>query len=130
MVFYRRYLSPRQNFLGTARRIDDNWPMVLSISPLLAAFALFIVSTAIGVLPMRKMIEVREARHELRRGSASQIRGVAGWAVIAFWLMAVWFFATIIGDWGATGDLEGALERSYVRLRILLEIAAALGDSD
>ncbi|WP_299030028.1 hypothetical protein [uncultured Sulfitobacter sp.] len=104
--------------------------MLLPYAPTLAALALFVVSAVIGILPMRKLIEVREAQHELRIGSASRISRMGGWAIIAFWLMAVWFFATIIGDWGATGDLDGAMDRAWLRLRILLEIAAALGDSD
>ncbi|MBB3994541.1 hypothetical protein GGR95_002187 [Sulfitobacter undariae] len=102
----------------------------MPILPFLAAIALFVLSTVAGLPQIRKLIAVREARHELRRGSASWIRGIAGWAAIAFWLMAVWFFATIIGDWGVSGDLGAAIERSWLRLRILLEIAAALGDSD
>lgn len=104
--------------------------MMMPILPSLSAVALFVLSTIVGLPQIRKLITVREARHELRRGSASWIRGIAGWAAIAFWLMSVWFFATIIGDWGATGDLEAAIDRSWLRLRVLLEIAAALGDSD
>ena len=80
--------------------------------------------------PVKKLIAVREAKHELKHGSAGFIRSMSGWAIIAFWLMAAWFFATIIGDWGVSGDLDGAIERSMLRLRILLEIAAALGESD
>lgn len=98
--------------------------------PHLAGLALFAVSTLLGIYPMRKLIAVREAQHELRMGSASRIRQIGGWSIIAFWIMAVWFCATIIGDWGATGDLEGAVDRAWLRLRVLLEIAAALGDSD
>ncbi|QUJ77594.1 hypothetical protein KDD17_06410 [Sulfitobacter albidus] len=99
-------------------------------APTLATLVLFTLSTAIGMIPVVKAIRVREARHELRVGSASRIRGIAGWAIIAFWLMGTWFFATIIGDWAVTGDLDGAVERSWLRLQILLEIAAALGESD
>lgn len=98
--------------------------------PLIAGLALFALSTGVGIYPVVKIIRVREARHELKEGSAGWLRGIGGWAVIAFWLMAVWFFATIIGDWNATGDLDGAIDRSWLRLRILLEIAAALGESD
>ncbi len=49
--------------------------------------------------------------------------------MIVFWLMAVWFIATILGDWHVTEDLAGAIDRSWLRLRILLEIAAALSDN-
>lgn len=104
--------------------------MYLSLGPLLATLALLALSTAIGIRPVVKLIRVYEARHELRPGSAGRIRSISGWAVIAFWLMATWFFATIIGDWHVTGDLSGAIDRSWLRLRILLEIAAALGDND
>ncbi len=95
----------------------------------IAAAGLLVAGTLIGIWPMRKLIVVTEAKHELKHGSAGFLRSVGGWAVIAFWLMAVWFFATIIGDWGATGDLEGALARAELRLYVLLEIAAALSDS-
>ena len=56
---------------------------------------------------VKKLIRVHEAKHELKRGSAGFLRSVSGWSMIALWLMAVWFLATIIGDWGATGDLDG-----------------------
>lgn len=104
--------------------------MIPILGPYLAGAVLFALSTLIGMVPVVKLIKVREAKHELKQGSAGFLRTMSGWAVIAFWLMATWFFATIIGDWGTTGDLEGAIARSWLRLRILLEIAAALGDSD
>lgn len=100
------------------------------IYPLIAGLALFAVATFIGVAPVRKLIQVYEAKHELKHGSAGFLRSLSGWVVIAFWLMTTWFLATVIGDWGASGDLEGAIERSLLRLRILLEIAIALMDSD
>lgn len=99
------------------------------IAPLLATAALLVIATALGAPLMRGRIEAREALHELRSGSASQIRRAAGWLAVILWLMAVWFLATIIGDWMVTGDLAEAVDRSWLRLRILLEIAAALGDS-
>ena len=102
----------------------------MPFEPFIAGLALLALSTLIGVIPVRKLIEVREAKHELKRGSAGFIRTLSGWAVIAFWLMATWFVATILGDWSVTGDLDGAIDRSWLRLRILLEIAAALADSD
>ncbi|APE43297.1 hypothetical protein BOO69_07590 [Sulfitobacter alexandrii] len=104
--------------------------MSLLHGPLIATLGLLALSTAVGILPVIKLIRVYEARHELRPGSAGRLRSVAGWAVIAFWLMATWFLATIIGDWHMSGDLAGAVDRSWLRLRILLEIAAALGDND
>ncbi|MEM8577023.1 MAG: hypothetical protein AAGF60_04150 [Pseudomonadota bacterium] len=100
------------------------------LAPALAALALLALGTAVGIWPTRKLIAVREARHDLKHGSTGFLRSLAGWSVIAFWLMAVWFGATIIGDWGATGDLAGALDRSLVRLAVLIEIAAALAEAD
>ena len=38
--------------------------------------------------------------------------------------------ATIIGDWGVSGDLQGAVDRPSLRLRIIIEIAAEIADSD
>jgi len=100
------------------------------IYPALAALALFAASTLCGVPMVRKLIQVHEAKHELKRGSAGFLRSISGWSMIALWLLAVWFLSTIIGDWGATGDLDGAIARSWLRLRIILEIAVAVMDSD
>ena len=99
-------------------------------SPLLAALVLMIAATFVGMLPVVKLIRVYEGHHELKQGSAGWIRTIAGWSMIVFWLMTTWFLATIIGDWGVSGDLQGAVDRSWLRLRILIEIAAALADSD
>ncbi|MBM1218791.1 hypothetical protein JQU17_01170 [Ponticoccus sp. SC2-23] len=77
---------------------------------------------------MRKLIQVREAKHELKHGSAGFIRTTSGWFVIVLWLAFSWFGATVLGDWWATGDLEGAIDRGLIRLEILLEILAAFGD--
>ncbi|MEL7255964.1 MAG: hypothetical protein AAGL23_17440 [Pseudomonadota bacterium] len=98
--------------------------------PLLAALALLAASTAIGMIQVAKIIQIREAKHELKQGSAGFLRSISGWSVIFIWFGSVWFVATIIGDWGATGDLEGAIDRGWIRLQILLEILAALAESD
>lgn len=98
--------------------------------PALATLLLLALSTAIGMAQVAKIIKVYEAKHELRHGSAGFIRSISGWSLVAFWVMAVWFAATIIGDWWVNEDLAGAVDRAWLRLRILLEIAAALGDSD
>lgn len=100
------------------------------LGPLFAALALVSVSTLIGVTSVKKLITVYEAKHELKQGSTGWLRSLAGWSMIAFWLMTTWFLATIIGDWGATGDLDGAINRSWLRLRVLLEIASAIASSD
>ena len=98
--------------------------------PYLAALVLFALASLLGMAPVVKLIQVYEAKHELKRGSAGFIRSLSGWAFIALWLMATWFVATILGDWAATQDLSGAIDRSMIRLRVLLEIAIALMDSD
>lgn len=98
--------------------------------PPLAALLLLTLSTALGMAQVAKIIKVYEAKHELKHGSAGFIRGIAGWSLVAFWVMSVWFVATVIGDWWATEDLAGAMDRAWLRLRILLEIAAAIADSD
>ncbi|MGB5865824.1 MAG: hypothetical protein WBG95_16165 [Sulfitobacter sp.] len=99
------------------------------LNPLIAGLILFVLFAVVGMIPMRRLIALHEAQHELRHGSASWIREVAGWTSIVLWLMLVWFVSTIIGDWAVSGDLDGAIARSWLRLRILLEIASALGDS-
>lgn len=100
------------------------------LGPAVAALALVCVSTLIGVPSVKKLITVYEAKRELKQGSTGWLRSIAGWSMIAFWLMSTWFIATIIGDWGATGDLDGAINRSWLRLRLLLEIASAIASSD
>ncbi|MEL6449699.1 MAG: hypothetical protein AAFQ19_00450 [Pseudomonadota bacterium] len=100
------------------------------IPPLLAALALIGVASLVGIASVRKLITVYEAKHELRQGSAGFLRSLSGWSIVAFWLMTTWFLATIIGDWGASGDLAGAVDRSWLRLRVLLEIAMALAEAD
>lgn len=79
---------------------------------------------------MRKLITVYEAKHELKHGSAGWLRSIRGWSLVAFWLMTTWFIATIIGDWAMNGDLGAAIDRGWLRLRILLEIAMAIMESD
>lgn len=103
---------------------------LLVSGPALAALVLLALSTAVGMAQVAKIIKVYEAKHELKQGSAGFIRSIAGWSLVAFWVMAVWFAATIIGDWWATEDLTGAVDRAWLRLQFLLEIAAALGDHD
>lgn len=101
-----------------------------ALGPLLSGLLLFVVATASGAGMMRKLVQVHEARRELKHGSAGFLRTVAGWSAIGFWGLAVWFAATIVGDWGVSGDLDGAIARSWLRLEILLHIAAALSDAD
>lgn len=104
--------------------------MTQTLPILLSVAVLFAVMTALGIPQVQRLIRIGEARHELRQGSASFIRTLSGWSVIAVWIGATWFLATIIGDWAVTGDLAGAIDRGMLRLRILLEILAALASSD
>lgn len=99
----------------------------METSPIIAGLILFALSTSIGMINVVKIVTIYEAKHELRQGSAGWIRSISGWTMIVFWLLATWFIATIIGDWYVSGNLELAIERSELRLRVLLEIAAALG---
>ncbi|MFP7671985.1 hypothetical protein ACG74X_01380 [Marivita sp. S0852] len=99
----------------------------MDIAPLIAGMVLFAISTAIGMSQMVKIITIIEAKHELKQGSAGWIRALSGWTLVVFWLLITWFLATIIGDWYVSGDLEAAIDRSWLRLRIMLEIMAALG---
>lgn len=98
----------------------------MSYTPIPLLVFLFVASSAIGITSVKKMIQVREAKHELKQGSAGFLRSVAGWSFIAFWAMATWFISTVLGDWQMSGDVEGALERGALRFRILVEIAMAL----
>ena len=103
--------------------------MLSLTSPLIAAIVLLAGATFVGMVPVVKLIKVYEAHHELKQGSAGWLRTIGGWSMIAFWLMTTWFLATIVGDWWMSGDLNAAVGRSWLRLRILLEIAASLADS-
>lgn len=96
--------------------------------PLIATVVIIGFGALVGIYPIKKLIQVHEAKHELKQGSAGYIRTLSGWSVIVFWLVAVWFFATITGDWFTTGDLEGAIARGGRRLEVILHILAALAD--
>jgi hypothetical protein len=104
--------------------------MPVSAPILLSIAILFVAMTAAGVYPVLRLIRIHEAQHELKQGSASFLRSLAGWSIIAVWIGAAWFFATIIGDWAVTDDLAGAIDRAMVRLYVLLEILAMLAASD
>ncbi len=102
--------------------------MLATPLPLLNAALLVGLSALVGLLPVKKLIQVQEAKHELKQGSAGFIRTTSGWIIIVIWLALTWFVATILGDWAVTGDLAGAIDRGWLRLQILLEILAALSD--
>jgi len=102
--------------------------MFFAVGPVLAALFLIVTAAGFGLYPIKKLIQVQEAKHELKHGSAGFLRTMSGWIVIAIWCAATWFAATIIGDWWATGDLSGAVGRSWRRLELILRILAALSD--
>ncbi|MGH1578360.1 hypothetical protein [Planktotalea sp.] len=99
-----------------------------NIAPYIALLCLVLGAASLGIYPVKKLIQVKEAKHELKHGSAGFLRTMSGWIIIALWIAAVWFFATIIGDWWAFGNLEQAIARSFHRLELLLHILAALAD--
>ncbi len=101
--------------------------MLVDLGPIVTGFLLIAVSTCVGVYPIKKLITIQEAKHELKHGSPGFLRSFSGILIIALWFMATWFFATIIGDWYNTDDLAGAISRSRHRLEILLRILAAFG---
>lgn len=102
--------------------------MIETLPPVIATLSIIILGAALGMAPVRKLIEMYEAKHELKQGSASMFRRLSGWFFIVIWLAVIWFLSTITGDWWITGDWEGALARSGKRLEIILHILAALGD--
>ena len=102
--------------------------MLEPIGPIIATLALICAAAGIGIFPIKKLIQVQEAKHELKHGSAGFLRTMSGWIIIAIWLAVTWFLATIVGDWWSTGDLGGAIQRSGRRLELLLHILEALSD--
>ncbi|MBN7786679.1 hypothetical protein JYP51_17255 [Ponticoccus gilvus] len=88
------------------------------------------LSALLSTGAVRKMIEVYEAKHELKQGSAGFFRMISGWSRIGFWLLITWFIATVLGDWHRTDDLAGAIDRAQLRLYLMMEILAALAESD
>ena len=101
-----------------------------SIAPLASGLALFAAASLIGVPALRKLIEVREAQRELREGSPGFLRTIRGWSLIAVWLIGTWFLGSFVGDWGASGDLAGALERAGARLYHVIQIVVIIMESD
>jgi len=102
--------------------------MLTSTGPVLATLLIIGIAASLGIYPIKKLIRVQEAKHELKHGSPGFFRTMSGWIIIAIWLAATWFFASIVGDWWATGDLSSAIGRSVRRLELLLRILAALAD--
>ena len=102
----------------------------MDLSPIIAGIILFGSAMVIGMFNVAKIIAIYEAKHELKQGSAGFIRSISGWSLVLVWLLVTWFLATILGDWYVSGDLEKAVARAEVRLWVILEIIAALIDSD
>lgn len=101
--------------------------MLINASVLFAAAILFGASTYLGMIPVHRMIQRREAQHELRMGSASYFRRMGGLVFVAVWLITVIFLSTIIGDWAVTDDLDAAMDRAGLRIGLLLRFAASFG---
>lgn len=97
---------------------------------LLFTALLLLLAALVGTGTVRKMIEVYEAKHELKQGSAGFFRMIRGWSRIGFWLLITWFLASVMGDWHRTDDLGGAIDRAQLRLYVIMEILAALAESD
>ena len=70
---------------------------------------------------------MREAKHELKQGSAGFLRSMAGWGVIVLWALTILFCATVLGDWQISGDFDGAFNRGGQRLRWAFQILSFLG---
>ena len=102
--------------------------MPSSFAPFAALLVIIALATPLGIAPIRKLIVVKEAKHELKQGSAGFLLSLSGWIIIAVWGFGTWFCATILGDWWATGDLDGAILRSGRRLELILHILSALAD--
>ena len=101
--------------------------MLAQTSPIFAALALFGLSTYFGLLPIYRLIQMHEARHELRASSASYLRRAGGWIIVAVWLGSVLFCAVFIGDWWITGDHAAAMARAVHRIGLLFQLLASLG---
>lgn len=102
--------------------------MLSGIAPFAATLALVLFATLVGVFPIKKLIHMHEAKHELKQGSPGFLRSMSGWIIVAIWIVATWFFATIAGDWWMSGDFAGAVERSGGRLELILRLLAAVAD--
>lgn len=102
----------------------------IEIAPALSGLLLLAASALVGAMPIKKLIQVQEAKHELKQGSAGFLRTIKGWSVIAFWLAGTWYLATILGDWAANRDLAGAIDRAVLRLWVLMEILQTIAEFD
>lgn len=101
--------------------------MLTNASVFVAVAILYGFSTFLGLIPVHRMIQRREAQHELRWGSASYFRRMGGLFLVFLWIITITFLSTVIGDWGATGDLDAALARAGRRIGLLIRFAASLG---
>ncbi len=97
--------------------------LLLSI---LSLTALWVFATVGGIVPVRKLIQMREARHELKKGSAGYLRIMGRWALVLIWALIVWYLATVLGDWSVSGDFDGAVARSMNRLEAIFRLVVAL----
>ncbi|MEO1732258.1 MAG: hypothetical protein AAFR45_01315 [Pseudomonadota bacterium] len=101
-----------------------------ALGPIGTAAVVIALGACLGLWPVRKLVLMHEARNELRIGSAGYLRRFAGWSIVGLWAAAIWFCGTIIGDWYMTNDLTGAVARAEFRFRVLLQVLAAMADSN
>ena len=99
--------------------------MILDASFLFSAVALFGLSTYFRLLPVHRMIQRREAHHELRSGSASYLRRMGDAILFVTWIIVVLCLSSILGDWAVTGDLDAAMDRAGRRAAVLFKLAAS-----
>lgn len=102
----------------------------MAYEPVLWGVAGAATATLAGIWPVRKFIQVIEAKTEMQAGSPGKLRALRGWSFIALWGLLTWYAGTVIGDWGASGDLEGALERAVLRARLIIELLALIMAAD
>lgn len=100
------------------------------VQPTFWGFVFLLVSSSTGVLSVQKIIQVIEAKSEMREDSPGFLRAVGGWSMVAIWAVLTLFAGSFIGDWAYTGDLEGATARAASRLEILMHILIAIAESD
>jgi len=86
-----------------------------SVAPIVSTLFLICLAAPIGIYPIRKYIQIQEAKHELKHGSAGFIRSFGGWIIIAIWVAVVWFIATILGDWWAPMTKPATIAQADLR---------------
>ena len=92
---------------------------------ILFSFVIILVS---GVHVVRKLTLALEGKYEFKGDSISKRSRLAGFTVFFLWVMFAsvnWSFAF---DWFLSGSIEYAYDRLWIKVYVILEILAALGD--